>query len=459
MDSNIFFRRLGHLSPGTLLILYYATAIAIGSVLLALPVSSTGEPLPILNALFTATSAQCVTGLTVIDTGSDLTTFGQIVVLTLIQLGGLGITTFSVYLFFFLRRGVGAKGRWIINETLLHSPVDSLKDLLRLVIFLAFGIEFAGTVILASVFIPQYGLVKGLYISIFHSVSAFCNAGFSLFEDNLMGYRSNSTVNLTIMILIILGGIGFLVIREVWHHVANLKSRVRIKLSVHSKVVLITTAALIFGGALLILLMENTGALAGLPAGEKVLGAFFQSVTARTAGFNTIEMDQFSVSTLLIIIFLMFVGASPGSAGGGVKTTSLALFTAILYSRLRGSPHTNIFRRTISTETVTKTLALVMLAIMVIATSLFVLVLVQHPGASARQHDAVFLMYLFETVSAFGTVGLSMGATPLLTSGGKIILIVLMFIGRVGLLTVAFSIARRLKPLATRYAEENIMIG
>jgi trk system potassium uptake protein TrkH len=223
--------------------------------------------------------------------------------------------------------------------------------------------------------------------------------------------------------------------------------------------VLSTTAALIFGGAFLILLMENNGALVGLPAGEKFLGAFFQSVTARTAGFNTIEMDQFSVSTLIMIIFLMFVGASPGSAGGGVKTTSLALFMAILYSRLRGSPHTNIFRRTISTETVTKTLALVMLAIMVIATSLFVLVLVQHPGASARQHDTVFLMYLFETVSAFGTVGLSMGATHLLTSGGKIILIALMFVGRVGLLTVAFSIARRLNPQATRYAEENIMIG
>ncbi|MGD8353655.1 MAG: TrkH family potassium uptake protein [Pseudomonadota bacterium] len=447
------------MSPGTILILYYATAIAIGSVLLALPVSSAGEPVSILNAVFTATSAQCVTGLTVIDTGSDLSTFGQLVVLTLIQLGGLGITTFSVYLFFFLRMGVGVRGRWIINETLLHSPVDSLKDLIRLIIFLALGIEAAGAVILSSVFVPQYGLLKGLYVSIFHSVSAFCNAGFSLFEDSLMGYRSNITVNLTIMILIITGGIGFLVIREVWYLAAGKKKGERIRMSVHSKVVLTTTLVLIFFGAALILFMENNGALEGMSGGEKVLGAFFQSVTARTAGFNTIEMNQLSISTLLMIIFLMFVGASPGSAGGGVKTTSLALFMAILYSRLRGSPHTNMFRRTISTETVTKTLALVMLAIMVVAASLFLLVFVQHPGASARQHDAVFLMYLFETVSAFGTVGLSMGTTHLLTGGGKVILIALMFVGRVGLLTVAFSIARRLKPQATRYAEENIMIG
>ena len=452
-------QKLRRLAPGQLLILYYAVAILIGSCLLSLPASSTGKPLSFLNALFTATSAQCVTGLTVVDTGSGLTTFGQSVVLLLIQLGGLGITTFSVYLFFFLRLGVGYQGRWIINETLLHTPVDSLKDLIKLIIILTLGIEAAGAAILATVFVPEFGPAKGVFTAAFHSISAFCNAGFSLFTDSFIGYQANLTVNLTVITLITLGGIGFLVIREVWDLLARKRQKGRIRMSLHSKIVLSTSAMLVLGGALLILTLEYRGALAELPSAGKVLAVLFQSVTARTAGFNTIDMNQFRISSLLVVIFLMFVGASPGSSGGGIKTTSLALFMAILHSRLKGNPHTNIFRRSIPTETVTKTLALVMLAVLVVVTALFALILVQHPGSSARQHDDVFLQYFFEVVSAFGTVGLSMGATNLLTNGGKIIIIALMFVGRVGLLTIAFTIAKRLSTKATRYAEENIMIG
>lgn len=460
MSLGSITHRLRRLAPGQLLILYYTVAILIGSAFLSMPMASRGRPLPFIDALFTATSAQCVTGLTVVDTGSGLTTFGQLVVLCLIQLGGLGITTFSVYLFFFLRLGVGIQGRWIINETLLHTPVHSLRELINSVILVSIGIEAAGTAILALVFVPDLGLSEGLFTAMFHSISAFCNAGFSLFSESLIGYRENATVNLTVMGLIILGGIGFLVIREIMDIALGRGKKNRSRLSLHTRIVLWTSALLILGGAALILLMEaNGGALDGLSPGEKILTSFFQSVTARTAGFNTIDMNLFRISTLLVVIFLMFVGASPGSAGGGIKTTSLALFIAILNSRLKGNSHTNIFRRTISTETVTKTLALVMLATLVVGLALFSLILVQHPGASARQHDDVFLKYFFETVSAFGTVGLSMGATNLLNTGGKMIIIALMFVGRVGLLTVVFTIAKRMSPEATRYAEENIMIG
>ncbi|MCJ7499601.1 TrkH family potassium uptake protein [bacterium] len=459
MPSGSLLNGLRRLAPGQVLILYYTLAILIGSALLSLPIASSGEPLPFIDALFTATSAQCVTGLTVVDTGSGLSIFGQLVILCLIQLGGLGITTFSVYLFFFLRLGVGAQGRWIINETLLHTPVHSLRELIHSIILISIGIEAAGTAILAFVFVPDLGLGRGLFAAVFHSISAFCNAGFSLFTDSLIGYRGNVTVNLTVMGLITLGGIGFLVIREIMDIVIDRGSSKRSRLSLHSRVVLWTSGLLVLGGALLILIMEINGAFAGLSTVEKMLTAFFQSVTARTAGFNTIDMNTLRVSTLLLMVFLMFVGASPGSAGGGIKTTSLAIFIAIFHSRLKGNPHTNIFRRTISAETVTKTLALVMLAALVVGAALFSLILVQHPGASAGQHEDVFLKYFFETVSAFGTVGLSVGATNLLNPGGKVIIIVLMFLGRVGLLTVAFTIAKRLSPNATRYAEENIMIG
>lgn len=443
------------LSPGQNLVLYYIVSILVGAALLSLPLAANGRSLPFIDALFTATSAQCVTGLTVVDTGSKLTHFGQTVVLALIQLGGLGITTFGVYLFFFLRLGAGIHGRWIVQETLLHTPVHSLRDLLGGIIRLTLLIEAAGAVVLAAVFVPDLGLAEGIYSAVFHSISAFCNAGFSLFSDSLTGYRGNTIVNLTVMTLIVLGGIGFLVIREVRD---ILRGRGR-RLSLHTRVVLWTSLALVLGGAAIIWTLERSNALAGLAGPEGVFTALFQSVTARTAGFNTLDMESLRVSTILLMVFLMFIGASPGSAGGGIKTTSLALFAAIFYNRLRGNRNINIFKRTVPDESVTRALALVMLAFLAVWGSLFVLLVVQHPGASVAQHQAVFLMYLFETVSAFATVGLSMGATALLTTGGKAIIIALMFIGRVGLLTVAFTIARRLSPSAPRYAQENLMIG
>jgi trk system potassium uptake protein TrkH len=450
-------RRLKNLPPGEALIIYYAATILIGAMALCLPIAANGKPLSFLDALFTATSAQCVTGLVVVDTGTKLTLFGQLVVLALIQVGGLGITTFSVYLFFYLRIGVGTRGRWILQETLLHTPVESLKDLIRAIFLMTVVIEGAGTILLAFAFVPRMGLARGLYFSLFHSVSAFCNAGFGLLSDSLVAYRDNALVNLTIMGLIVSGGIGFLVIREV----ADLMKpgRKRRRLSLHSKLVFWTTGILIFGGALLIWGLEYSSAFAHMSPDEGIWTALFQSVTARTAGFNTIDLNQLKVPTLFLIMVLMFVGASPGSAGGGIKTTSLALFIGILHSRLKGNPHTNVFRRTISDEAATKVLTLVMLAAVFVGASTFLLLAVQHQGVPASQSRGSFIDYTFEAISAFATVGLSLGATSRLLPMGKLVIIFMMFVGRVGLLTVAFTFVRRSRQDAVRYSEENIMIG
>ena len=448
------------LSPAQALVCYYAAAILLGTLLLATPQAARGEPLSLLDALFTATSAQCVTGLIVVDTGARLTLFGQSVVLALIQIGGLGIMTFSVYLFIYLRVGVSARGRWIINETLMHTPVSSWRELLRGIFLMTLVIEAAGALLLSFAFVPVLGLRQGLYSALFHSVSAFCNAGFSLFSDSLVGFRDDPLVNLTVMALIILGGIGFLVIRELLQVglVRGKKRSKKPKLSLHSKIVLVTSSVLIIYGALLIGWLESGNALAGMPLMEGFWTALFQSVTARTAGFNTIDLNALRAPTLFLVIFLMFVGASPGSAGGGVKTTSLALFFAIFYNRLKGSRHTSLFRRTIPEEAISKALALVLLAIILIGLALFGLMIVQSPDL-AHEHPRGFLGYTFEAFSAFGTVGLSVGTTAELTPPGKLIIILLMFAGRVGLLTMAFAIAGRTRRFAPHYAEENIMIG
>ena len=452
--------RLKKLAPGQVLILYYAVAILLGALLLKTPWAAHGAPLSFLDAVFTATSAQCVTGLAVVDTGSKLTLFGQLVVLLLIQVGGLGITTFSVYLFYYLRLGVATRGRWIVQETLIHTPIDSLRDLVRSVILMTLVIEGAGTALLSFVFVPEMGFFKGLYYALFHSISAFCNAGFALFSDSLVPYRNHPLSNITIMVLIVLGGIGFLVIREVLGLAKRKKEKgARRSLSLHSRLVFATTGVLIVGGTLLIGALEWQGAFAGMGPGESAWIALFQSVTARTAGFNTIDLNALRVPTVFLIMFLMFVGASPGSAGGGIKTTSLALFFAIFLSRLKGETRTNIFRRTIPDETVTKTLSLVMLALIFVGIATFVLLTVQSLGISTQRTGGGFLIYGFEAISAFSTVGLSLGATAQLLPLGKVVIIVMMFVGRVGLLTMAFTIARRARRDAPQYSREGVMIG
>jgi trk system potassium uptake protein TrkH len=452
--------RLQNLSPAATLVSFYAIAILTATLLLMTPWAAQRAAVGFIDALFTITSAMCVTGLTVVDTGTTFSLFGQLVIMGMIQLGGLGITTFSVYLFFYLRSGVGLRDRWVINETLVHSPVQSMHDLVRAVIHLTLLIETIGAACLALVFVPQFGWLKGCYYAVFHAVSAFCNAGFALFSDNLIGYRDNPIVNLTIMVLIVLGGIGFLVMREMRDIWARRRLGLRWRLSLHSKLVLLTSGFLIVAGWLAILALElGNGTFRGTSLGEALWVTLFQSVTTRTAGFNTIDLNAFGVPTIFLMIVLMFIGASPGSTGGGVKTTSLALFIAALYSRLRGYQVTSVFKRTIPDETVNRTFTLFLLAGLWITLMTFFVLLVEVTGPAAAQTRGVLLHYLFEVVSAFGTVGLSLGVTSKLTAVGKLLITMLMFVGRVGLLTFAFVVIKQAGREGTIYAEENIMIG
>jgi len=460
MKSTALKNRLQNLSPAATLVSFYAVAILVATLLLMTPWAARRAPLGLIDALFTSTSAMCVTGLTVVDTGTTFSLFGQLVILATIQLGGLGITTFSVYLFFYLRSGVGLRDRWVIQDTLLHTPVRSLNELVRAIIHLTLLVEAAGAVLLAMVFIPQFGWLTGSYYGIFHAVSAFCNAGFALFSDNLVSYRDNPIVNLTIMVLIVLGGIGFLVIRELQDVWRRHRRGQRWRLSVHSKLVLITSTALIVGGWLALLAIESaSGNLRQASVGEMVWVTLFQSVTTRTAGFNTIDLNAFGVPSIFLVIVLMFIGASPGSTGGGIKTTSLALFLVTLYSRLRGYQATSVFKRTIPDETVKKTFTLLFVAAIWVGTMTFLILLAEVPGSVEGQTHGVFLDYLFEVVSAFGTVGLSLGLTPQLGVVGKLLITLLMFVGRVGLLTFTFFIIKQAAREGTLYAEENLMIG
>jgi len=452
--------RLQNLSPAATLVNFYALAILLATILLMLPWAAQGTPVGFVDSLFTITSAMCVTGLTVVDTGSTFSLFGQLVILGMIQLGGLGITTFSVYLFFYVRSGVGLRDRWVINETLVHSPVRSMQDLVRAVIHLTLIIEAIGAVCLALVFVPQFGWLQGGYYAVFHAVSAFCNAGFALFSDNLVSYRNDPIVNLTIMILIILGGIGFLVMRELHDIWQRRRKGQRWRLSLHSKLVLVTSGLLIVVGWLAILALElGKGTFRDANLGEALWVTLFQSVTTRTAGFNTIDLNALGVPTIFLMIALMFIGASPGSTGGGVKTTSLALFMAALYSRLKGYRVTSVFKRTIPDETVNKTFTLFLLAALWIGLMTFLVLVSEISGSAGSQDHGVLLDYLFEVVSAFGTVGLSLGVTAKLSVMGKLLITMLMFVGRVGLLTFAFVLVKQAGREGTEYAEENIMIG
>ncbi|MDD3642612.1 MAG: TrkH family potassium uptake protein [Candidatus Krumholzibacteria bacterium] len=450
-------KRIQRMRPGTFVILSFLAAAIIGGALLALPAASTSDPVAPLDAFFTAVSAVCVTGLVVVDTGTQFTAFGKGVILFLIQLGGLGVMTFSVFLFLFLGKGLGTKGRWIVTETFTAAPIREIRKLLWSIFGVTFALEAIGAVLLFWVWRGEMPLGEALFASVFHAVSSFCNAGFSFFSTSFIAWRDSILLNATVICLIVAGGLGFPVIYEVRTRLRARREGIRAQWSFHTKLVISTTAILLIGGTALICLLEWRGALAGLPLRSRVLASLFQSVTARTAGFNTLDIPALQPATLFIIVMLMFVGASPGSTGGGIKTTSLAVFAAIFFNRFRGRESVSVFKRTVPAETVTRALSIIGLAAVTITTGL-VLLLVFHMGASEPGSNE-FLVFLFEAVSAFGTVGLSMGATPALSAGGKVVVIVLMLLGRVGLLTVAYVVTRRERYRRFRYAEEKVMIG
>jgi len=428
--------------------------------LLIFPIND-GTHISIIDALFMATSAVCVTGLSVIDIGTQFTLSGQLTILTLIQLGGLGIMTFSTVLVLALGRTISFRSRFVMQDVFTYSPQADFYTLLRHVVLFTFCFEAVATLLLFSRFQQQFGTSTAFYYSMFHAISAFCNAGFSLFSDSLMRYRGDFLVNITIITLIVTGGIGFMVLHEV-ARAASTPLPMRQswnKMSLHSKMVVFVTFILLLGGTVFFLLSEWSGTLKQLPFSEKLLASLFQSVTPRTAGFNTLDFSTMNNLTLLVTIILMFIGASPGSTGGGIKTTSLGVLLALSRARISASGHVHAFKRSVSTGTINLAFAIFVISVVIIMTGTAGLLITEAGDIPLKVGRGLFLEMLFETASAFGTVGLSMGVTPSLSSWGKLLLVLIMYTGRLGPLVIAMAIQPTPGKAKFSYAEERVMIG
>lgn len=402
----------------------------------------------------------CVTGLTVVDTGARFSPFGQAVVLALIQLGGLGLMTFAVFVGVVLGRKVAFTDRMVIQDSMHHTPVAGVRRLVRYVLTFTLAVEAAGAALLWVRFRGQFPAGEAVWQSLFHSVSAFCNAGFTLLPDNLVRYRGDPLVNLAVTGLVVVGGLGFLVNMELWDLLrARLRGGRAPLLTLHARLVLVVSAALLGVGMVAFLLLEWENVLRGMPLGERLLASWFQSVTPRTAGFNTIDYGQVSPDTLFFTIFLMFVGASPGSTGGGIKTTTFGLLVALVVARWRGRGRATLFHRTIPHAVMDRALTIVLLAWALVSLAVGLLVFTETHGRPFAAAEPRFLALMFEAVSAFGTVGLSTGITPSISASGKLVLVALMFVGRVGPLTLVLAVGPRQERGRFRYAEENVMVG
>lgn len=435
------------LSSFQIIIIGFACLILFGALLLTLPIATKSrESAPFLDALFTATSATCVTGLIVQDTASYWSSFGHFIILFLIQIGGLGVVTIAVSLFKLAGKNIGLKQRSTLQDAVSAPKVSGVLDLTRFILKFTFSIELAGAVLLSPVFIKDFGLFRGLWYSVFHSVSAFCNAGFDLMGINapyssLTAYVAHPWLNSIIMLLIIVGGLGFLT----WDDIIKHKLRIK-RYSTQSKIILTVTFFLILLPALYFFFFEygdkNTT--------ERVLGSLFQSVTARTAGFNTMDLSAFGSGGVVIMIALMLIGGSPGSTAGGLKTTTFAVLVSTVFSVLRRKDHTTFYGRRIPDDTARDASALLVIYLILFLVSGTVISEIEGlPLASC----------LFETASAVGTVGVTVGITSQLSEVSHCILIALMFFGRVGGLTVIFATASGNKVFSSKLPQEKITIG
>ncbi|MDP8200785.1 MAG: TrkH family potassium uptake protein [Candidatus Tenebribacter burtonii] len=437
-------------NPPVLVMLTFFLAIFIGALLLMLPVAtSPGEETSLLGALFTSTSATCVTGLIVYDTGMHFTLFGQIIILTLIQIGGLGIMTISSAFAIILGQKLSLRRESVMQNVIGESNKLDMINLVRNVIIVTITLELLGAVILYFTFISKsYSVNQAIYHSIFHSISAFCNAGFCLYSDSLIKYLDNFNINFVITSLIILGGIGFPVMKDIQRTIKN-KFRFK-RLSLHSKIVLSATFFLLLAGTLAFFISEYNNEMKGFSFFDRLFASYFQSVTTRTAGFNTIDTANLSKGSSFVSGILMFIGASPGSTGGGVKTTALVVVFISFVTMFRGHKDVNIFKRKVSENIIKKVMALVAASIAFLAFMIFLLLLFE-PFTLEKT--------IFEAVSAFGTVGLSMGITAKLSEAGQIIIVLLMYLGRVGPLTLMFAISQTKDRSSFTYTEEKISIG
>jgi trk system potassium uptake protein TrkH len=418
-----------------------------------LPGLYTGPKLGWLDALFTATSAVCVTGLIVVDTATFFTPLGQAYLLLLIQLGGLGMIAFTSLIILALGGRLSLRQEALSTTTLEGAPrIDTRRlvfDVIRFTLFL----EGAGALLLYLLWIPRFGFAGAIWPAVFHSVSAFCNAGFSIFSDSLMSFQDAPFSLAVIMALIVFGGLGFLTLEELWLHYHAVRSKRTFRVSLHTRIVLSTTAVLIVGGWVCFCLFEWRAGFAAMSPGAKIVNGLFMSVTSRTAGYNAVDYGQATDSTNFLTIILMMIGGSPGSTAGGIKTTTFALIGLLAWSRFRGTEVTSIASRSLREETTDRAIGLFVVAFGVVTFGIFVLTATER----AEQH---FLERMFEAVSAFNTVGLSMGLTPDLTEPGRLSVILLMFLGRVGPLTLAAALATRRTDMGRfRFAYEEVAVG
>jgi trk system potassium uptake protein len=453
------------LSSAQLFVGSFLSLILLGTLGLRLvPGLYTGAQLGWLDAAFMATSAVCVTGLAVVDPATSFTIAGQAFLLVLIQLGGLGMITFTTAIILALGRRLSLRQETLTASATEAAPHISPKQLLRDVLLFTFGLELAGAVALLVLWGPERGWSASIWPAVFHAVSAFCNAGFSTFSDSLIGFQRSPLTLLVIGSLIIAGGIGFLTIEELtlaWRARREGRAAASVarpaRLSLHSRLVLSTTAVLLLGGWMLLGFSEWRGELSGLGTADRLVNALFMSLTPRTAGFNTIDYSLTSDSTNFVTILLMFIGGSPGSTAGGIKTTTFALLVILAISRFHGQEITSIRHRSLPEQTVQRAVGLMAGAFTAVTVSILVLTWGGVPGVQR----GAFLSIMFEVVSAFNTVGLSMGITGELSPGGRILTIVLMFVGRVGPLTFASALAAAARRHRNdfRYAYEDVVVG
>lgn len=451
IGSSFLFRL--KLDPAQVVLISFAGVILTGALLLALPVSAAaGKTISFIDALFMSTSATCVTGLATISLVDDFSVFGQLVLLVLIQVGGLGIMTLSSSMAIIMGKNLAMREQVIMQDVLDASSSQELLNLIIDIVRFTFLIEFIGAILLTIGFY-QEGLEIGqsLYFGFYHSITAFCNAGFALFNNSLEDFKFTPLIHFSISFLIVFGGLGFSVIQDIKETVF-IRKRGWQDLAVHTKIVIVTNFALLMGGTMYLFFGEFLHSFADMSMWEKFQVSFFQSVTTRTAGFNSINLNTLHPHCIYMMILLMFIGASPGSTGGGVKTTTFAILLQSVKATLQGKRHVQFFERTIPAQIVVKSIAIFIVSL--ITVSLCVLVMMR------VEPDKNFLAIFFEVTSAFSTTGLSLGITPFLSSLGKFALVVLMFIGRVGPLTLVLAVGSKvILPNKVDYPDGKVLIG
>lgn len=450
VTSSFFFRL--KLQPAQVVLLSFASWILLGTLLLALPVSmNSGKSMGFIDAFFMATSASCVTGLSTVSVANDLSVFGQMLILILLQVGGLGIMTLSTSMAVLMGKSIQMREQIIMQDVLDTSNSEELIGLIIDVIRYTFTIEFIGAIILTVAFYQEgYEIGQSMYLGFFHAISSFCNAGFALFNNSLMDFNNSDVIQYTIMLLITIGGIGFSVMKDIQRLLLN-RRPIR-ELSLHSKIVLSTHFSILIIGTLYLFFSEFLNALGDFTIWGKFSASLFQAITVRTAGFNSIDLNTLHPHSIYLLVIMMFIGASPGSTGGGVKTTTIAVLMQSITANLRGKNHVEFFERKVPPQIVVKAIAIFIIALIICSGAILVMM--------RLEPDKNFMDIFFECVSAFSTSGVSLGITPLLSHFGKICISLLMYVGRVGPLTLVLAIgSRAIMPRKVEYPEGKIFIG